>query len=360
MRRFARMGTRDDFGRQNVTQDFEIREYRQGDEIGILDLFNRVFAENNPSFTPRSLAFWRWQFESNPLGHHTFVATSTADRRIVGTYTAIPGTWLHDGGAFVGSQAVDTCVDAEYRRVLKREGLFLSLARAWFDHFGRPERDRIVYGFPNPIAFRIGTRQLDYRPVHVPVVRMVRDFDAAWIDYLGGMGADAMAVEEVDQLPPDLDAAFRAMVDALGDEHLVQRRDAAYLNWRYRTCPTIRYRFITVRSMPDAKLQGVVVMRVKWFDKAIAPLVDWIVDGADQSAIAALAQAAARAAAVEGVTRLETWVPPWSAHRATLAKIGFAPDPSTFNLCIRVFGPRFDEHWAKEHWFFTMGDSDIY
>ena len=53
-------------------------------------------------------------------------------------------------------------------------------------------------------------------------------------------------------------------------------------------------------------------------------------------------------------------MPPWSGHWDRLQSIGFAPDPSRFNLCIRVFGPGFDEAWARDHWFFTMGDSDIY
>src|SRR5690606_29101955 len=125
---------------------------------GILQLFNQVFAEGNPSFEPRTAAHWRWQFAENPLGHHTFVAESADDGSIVGTYTAIPGTYLHEGTPFLGSQAVDTCVDARYRRVLKREGLFLTLAGRWFDHYGVPDRDRIVWGLPNPTAFRIGTR----------------------------------------------------------------------------------------------------------------------------------------------------------------------------------------------------------
>ena len=59
-----------------------IRPYVDGDEHGILSLFNRVFQEGNPDFVPRSLRHWHWEFRDNPLGHHTFVAE--VEGRIVG------------------------------------------------------------------------------------------------------------------------------------------------------------------------------------------------------------------------------------------------------------------------------------
>lgn len=348
-----------------MPNEVTIRPYRAGDEVGILALFNEVFGENNPSFTPRTLAHWNWQFRDNPLGHHTYVAVGTADdgsetSRVVGTYTAIPGVWLHEGEPFSGSQAVDTCIAKEYRNSLKREGLFLTLARAWFDRFGQPFADRIVYGFPNPIAYRIGTKQLDYRPVHTPVVSLVRDFEPKWVEYLGGMGADSMDVRELASVPAESGALFDAMAAGSSELRLVLRRDAAYLKWRFFDCPTFRYRLLGAYAKATSELRGLLFLRTEWFDKPIAPLVDWIVRGDDQAAFAALAQAAARLAESAGKARLETWVPPWSPHAKTLQTIGFAPDASRFHLCIRVFGLPFDEAWAKEHWYFTMGDSDVY
>ena len=102
------------------------------------------------------------------------------------------------------------------------------------------------------------------------------------------------------------------------------------------------------------------VLRTGWMGRAVAPLVDWIVPGDDREAFLGLALGAARLAAAEGISLLETWLPPWSPHFAALRDVGFAPDDAPFNLCIRVFGPPFDERWSQENWFFTMGDSDVY
>lgn len=338
-----------------MAQEWTIRPYRDGDEKGILSLFNAVFTEIDPAFTPRTLDHWHWAFRDHPMSHHSFVAEDPSGK-VIGNYSAVPGTWLYKGDPFTGSQAVDSCVDRAYRRVLKREGLFLSLAGAWFDHWGRPERDRIVYGFPNPAAFRIGTKRLDYRPVHTPVPSYNRNFGQDWIDWLGELGANQVEVREVEQFDPAAVELFDRHHRDLG---LVQRRDLAFLDWRYSRCPSWRYRILEARSPGDQTLRGVLVVRAEWPGREVAPLVDFLIDPTDRAALAALVREAANIASGTGRHCLEAWAPPWSAHARLFEEVGFAQDDSSFNLCIRVFGPPFDEHWAREHWYYTMGDADV-
>ena len=38
---------------------FTVRPFEPGDEQGVLELFNRVFAEGNPGFVPRTMETWR-------------------------------------------------------------------------------------------------------------------------------------------------------------------------------------------------------------------------------------------------------------------------------------------------------------
>ena len=47
---------------------YTIREYEAGDEVAILDTFNRVFSGIDPNFVPRTLAQWRWCYLDNPSG----------------------------------------------------------------------------------------------------------------------------------------------------------------------------------------------------------------------------------------------------------------------------------------------------
>ena len=201
---------------------FTVRPFRAGDEPAILALFNDVFRVGNPDFVPRTLAQWNWAFARNPEGHHTFVAESAG--RLVGTYTAIPARWRFPEGVHLGAQAVDTVVAPEFRRSLRKNGLFLTLAERWFDHYGRKERDRIVYGFPNPQAFRIGTTKVGYLPVHCPVPELALPLHAA-----RGWEPEGIHVEEIERFGGEVDALDAALAAGRGISAV---RDARYLNWR--------------------------------------------------------------------------------------------------------------------------------
>lgn len=336
---------------------FAVRPYRAGDEHGIVALFNEVFAVGNPDFVPRPLRQWQWAFAENPNGHHTFVAE--AGGAIVGTYTAIPARWRFPEGIHLGAQAVDTVVAPEFRRSLRKNGLFLTLADRWFEHHGRKELDRIVYGFPNPQAFRIGTTKVGYLPVHCPVLERALPVKAA-----AAWREGALAVDEIERFGREVDAFDAALAPALG---LAAVRDAQYLNWRYVACPSTRYRLLRAEA-PDGTLRGFLVFTLGWhgFRKEIVPVVDWLIAPGDFAAWQALLGAAARIAA--DATRrtgmrlddLLAWAPPPHAHARDLERMGFRAAESRFNLCIRIFTDTFDLDHARRHWYVLMGDSDIY
>lgn len=173
-------------------QPWTIRVYEPGDEHDILELFNSVFRVDNPDFVPRKLSHWNWRFRDNPEGHQTLLAI--ADDRVVGLYTGIPARWRFPYGTGLGTQAVDSCIAPEYRRSLRKTGLFMTLARQWFDEFRGPDKNHIGYGFPNPQAFRIGTKRLGYLPVRSPQIEQSLSLQAA-LEF-----ADtAIHVEEVDE-----------------------------------------------------------------------------------------------------------------------------------------------------------------
>ena len=333
-----------------------IREYREGDEHGILKLFNLVFAIGNPDFVPRSLRHWRWQFAENPEGHHTFVADQ--DGEIIGTYTGIPCRWRFPEGVGLGAQAVDTVVHPDFRRSLKRTGLFLTLAYHWFDHFARPDRDRIVYGFPNPQAFRIGTTKVDYRPVHCPVPELSCPIDQArsWEAQARARGIEVGEVLEFGTEAGELD---RELAPFLGISSV---RDARYLNWRFARHPSTRYRLLRAEG-PGGNLKGFLVHALSWNGdrKNIVPLVDWLVRPGDPWTFRALiGNAASCAQRHGGLDLLLTWAPPNHRHFADLQELGFVRTDSRFNLCIRIFTPTFDVPYAVSNWYVNMGDSDIF
>ncbi len=339
---------------------FSVRPYEPGDEHGIVALFNRVFAEGNPAFVPRTLEAWRSIYLGNPAGLRVFVGLD-ADGSIVANYSGIPAVAVVRGERRTCTQAVDSCVDRAWRGSLRKQSLFVTIANEFIRHYttdGREPFDDFMYGLPNEQAFPVGTRIIGYQPVHVPLHALVRELppDApAWIDALRAQAGDVSVAEGSAADLVDAAALFEAH---LAEVPLGLWRDRAYLAWRYRPRDDVQYRALLARR--GGRLCGVLVLRLGWMGQPIVPLVDWIGPGADRDALAALLAAAARLALDAGGRRLETWITPAARHHATLLALGLASEPTRFNLCIMTFGPRCTLEWARSSWFFTMGDSDIF
>ena len=332
---------------------WNIRPFREGDQVEIVRLFNEIFEVGNPDFVPRQMTEWNWAFRDNPEGHHTFVAE--AGGKLVGQYTAMPVRWrFPDGDVGLGAQAVDTCVAAEYRRSLKRTGLFLSMAFDWFDHFAHPDCDRIVWGLPNPQAFRIGTRRVDYRPVRCPVPERSLPLLVAQKWESPGIHVERLAAfgHEVD--------AFAAELARLHQPFSCVR-DARFLNWRYVARPGTDYHILRAEG-PGGELRGYLVYTLGWHGdrKDIVPLVDYMIDPADQATWQALLGVAARDGLSLGLREFLTWSPPGHATDGYFERLGFREADSRFNLCIRIFVDTFTVQDAIQGWYLIMGDSDIY
>jgi hypothetical protein len=302
---------------------FSVRPYEPGDEEGLLDLFNRVFAEGNPAFVPRTMETWRRLYADNPAGVQIFVGLD-ADRRIVANYSSQPSAAVVRGRRRLCTQAVDSCVDRAFRGSLRKNSLFVTIATEFIRHHstaGRVPFDDYMYGFPNEQAFPVGTRVIGYQPVHVPLPALFEAHLAEW--------------------------------------PLGIWRDAAWLKWRYGPRPDgLSYGALLARRGGQAV--AALVYRLGWMGQPVVPLVDWIGSGSDRGALAALLAEVARRTRAAGGTRLLTWATPPMPHAATLAALGLRAEPSPFNLCIMTFAPECELEWAKANWCLTMGDSDIY
>jgi len=69
------------------TNQYYLRTYRQGDEIDLIFLFNKVY-ERFAGFVPRTLDYWRWCIQSRPNLGEEGIAVVTNANKIVG-YAAV-------------------------------------------------------------------------------------------------------------------------------------------------------------------------------------------------------------------------------------------------------------------------------
>jgi hypothetical protein len=336
---------------------YTVRPWRPGDETSLLALFNSVFGEGDPNFTPRTLAQWEWLYRRNPAGTQIVVGVE-ADGTVISHYACLPARAQVDGEIVVAGQGVDSMVRADYRRGLKREGAFLATARGYFDHFGRWPTCAFGYGFPNRAAYPIGVRLIGYLPVFRPLATLYRNFfEAGDDDAVGREFAGAADVVEVDRFGAVADELWRRVAPAYP---FALVRDGAYLDWRYADCGWLGYRRFVVREKQGGAVRALFVTRANWQRLPIQAVVDWLGEPGDAAALALALRTATRLARTGNQARVEAWFPEASPQFAHALANGFKSEPCQYALCVMLYREQPTLEWIKPRWYFTMGDSDVF
>ncbi len=84
-----------------------IETYKDGDEIGINNLFNSVFNQN------RDLKEWKWKFMESPINSRPFVILAKDGEKIVGGYSCISFYLKYRDKIVRNVQPVDNMVDKD-------------------------------------------------------------------------------------------------------------------------------------------------------------------------------------------------------------------------------------------------------
>lgn len=327
---------------------YEIRAYRPGDEHAILEAFNRIFARVDPGFRARTLAEWRWLYERNPAGLRVQLAVG-ADGRVLAQYAGIPQRVLLDGQPTFFSQSVDSMSDPDFRR-LTREPLFVQVGRAFDAAFGGagPEKDTLMWGLPVPAAFRIGKKALKYE-----LIRQQHKLSAALERVVPPPAA--LEAEELSAFPDETDALFARLAR---ERRGLAVRDRAHLSWRYDQNPYHRYRWAVVRRA--GALAGLAVFRKGSFDGCEdGLLVDWLAPAGDAEVRAALVAWALAAARAEGCARLTALFPESAPEWLAFQRLGLAVRATRYFLVAWSFSRVHDLGWMQQHWYYTLGDTDL-
>jgi hypothetical protein len=334
---------------------FHVRAFRPGDEAGILALFNRVFAEGDPDFQPRTVEAWRWEFEQNPCGIQILVACDE-DGRIIAHYAGLPAVYHIAGREQVAGQGVDSMVHPDYRRGLRKEGPFLAVARRYFATYGTHPVNPFTFGYPNRRAIRVGQRLLGYVPVVDRLPTLYRNFFEHDDDDEVGRGlAGQVEVREVETFSPEVNGLWAELRDAYP---FAVVRDHRYVTWRYCKAPHLPYRRFEIRDAD--RLRAWFVTRAGWQQKPILALTDFFAAPDDDLALGLALHRAVRVAREAEQVRVEAWFPEQSRPFRTALERGFSREECLYVLCIRIHDPALELDWIRKHWYYTIGDSDLF
>ncbi len=333
-------------------ESVSIGPYEPGDEKEILRLFRKVFNED------RSPDVWNWEFRDCPEGIHSFVG-KTPSGRIVSQFCGIPVRMKVGDRSLVFSQIVDSMVDPEFRSGLKKPGLFATTVYRFVDHFGHADREAVMYGLPNPQAFRIGQRLLGYshiRDIRVAVRAVTPDIARPMPPEEIVVAGGPIFVRVVSDFPADVDGLWERLAPRYD---VICRRDRRFLSWRYTACPRWRYVPLEARDR-SGRLVGYSVLRTSWLGQPDLMVADWFVDSGAPAAGVALLRTIEALASKAGMESVKILVPEPSASWDFLMGEGYAAALTPFVLVARTYDrDGLPLSRLASGWYYTMGDFDV-
>ena len=337
--------------------ELTVREYQPGDEVEILETFNRIFAAVDPGFRPRSLASWRWQFQESPSGSTILVAV-TPEGKVAGQLanllqrvrlTSLDGRATRE---VTFSQAVDSMSDPALRQGLKRESLQARLGNAYAEQYaGEGEgQHALLWGAPVPAAWRVGKRFIRYEVIRTQLALEVSPVE------LRVPSTRGVEVEVAEAFPDDTHELFERAAVGHG---AIAVRDPAWLAWRDLRHPEHSYRVALARR--GGTLAGYAIVRRGSFatDAERLVLCDWLVPEEEPDAARALlawiAEEARRVDCDEIVTVFSDRRPPWRMFQS----VGFRAAPTPYAMVGREGARGYDMRWLNANWYYTLGDTDL-
>jgi hypothetical protein len=238
-----------------------------------------------------------------------------------------------------------------WRRHGPRPGLFAHLGWKYHELWCGATDGKVLftYGWPVP-AWRMGQRYLGYVNI--------RDWDMTFRELPPGAAPRArpagLAVREVPRFAADVDELFARLAPTFG---LTLIRDANYLNWRYADRPDQHYTLFECRA-GDGTLRGVAVHALRDFLRPRTGfLVDWLAPAEDDDATAALLGAVEDRARADGSDALASVWNHVDPRFLRIQRLGYQVMGTPYFLVLASF--KYDTIHYRDHWYFTMGDSDL-
>jgi hypothetical protein len=322
--------------------------------------------------TELSAAYWRWKYLDNPRQPSGVVLALDADR-IVGFMAAFALPMLVAGRACTAAQLGHI----ELRREYRSGGSYFALAAALVEQLELPTRAAFAFGAANDDSRDLSVVMLGFdeigparkfvricnpvphlaRRLHLPLPavlgRPLSVLQAMWARRAAGGRMEAVQ---------HFDARHDALWKASPKAGVMTIRDAAYLNWRFRSGPDApHYDAFHVRD--GDTVIGLGVLHTYREGPVRYGIVDELLAPSDDDAVLdrLVAAAVARLAAV-GVDAIVGWCPPGAGLQAALRRGRFVERPAPRTFIVRAQDASLPAGVLTDElrWYYSIGDTEYW
>ena len=325
-----------------MDQRWTCRDYENGDETHIIDLFRLVFRQ------VINLTFWKWRFVENPCGKGIIKLMFDADT-LIGHYAVIPTMVQVAGRLTKAVFSMTTMTHPDY----SGRGIFTYLAEEVYSSCVR-QGFSFVYGFPNDNSYPGFTRKLGWMVLGKTVTL------EKILNEETGIQTVSADIESVERFDNRVDILW----DKVKDEFKVAvPRVEKYLNWRFVQNPDVRYQKY-ILSDGSGQLAGYAVLKEYVHgDVKKGHIVDILAVDNDE-VVRTLVRHSCDHFQSKQITDISAWFPADSRYWRVMKQEGFRVEKPGQNFGVRVFTKAGSlagiVGGSLKNWYLTMGDSDVF
>jgi hypothetical protein len=316
----------------------EIRNYQQGDEVKILDLFKQSFHKE------MSLEYWKWRFIDNPV-NKVMIKLMWDNDVLAGHYAVSPLTISIDKEEYLSALSMTTMTHPDYAG----RGIFSDLAEKMYEEENTRYDLKAVWGYPNLNSHYAFIKNLKWANLdRIPLL---------------SLNLNKLKTIESNEISLASQFNFRhsAAYEEVANRYRVKiKKDPKYLNWRYIDNPVNKYTVFQI--LGNEKSYFSVAKIYKSFDGSSEYEVD-IVElnfPPDLTLLLKLLNKIKEFYSEKNVVRLNLWLPFDDPKHIFLEKLGFVcTSPVTF-MGVRNMDSNLRVLEDVKSWNYCMGDSDVF
>ncbi len=202
----------------------EIRNYKQGDEVKILHLFEIVFGKK------MSMEYWKWRFLNNPFSKDMLIHLMWEDENLIGQYALSPVEMKVDGKKKKAALAMSLMTHPDYQGM----GVFAKLGHSLHEELKSKYGYHMIFAFPNNKTHS-----------HYGFVKNLGWKDIAIIPMMSVKSQD-LRFKIGDKTNYSLLDSFDGVEDECNNSNKPVRINYTpeYLQWRYMDNPSTAYKII--------------------------------------------------------------------------------------------------------------------